>query len=82
MMPDHGPSMPTTPEVAPGATLRSEGHEKRIAALATVRQCELCGEERKQGSLLAATPGRRMWVCDDCQKMLLLRVDDKGTPGD
>jgi len=47
------------------------------------QRCELCGEERAQGKRHVAIPGEApMWICDDCERMLLLRVDDKGTPGD
>lgn len=46
-------------------------------------RCELCEEERASGTWLSVKPGGTpAWVCEDCQKMLLLRVDDHGTPGD
>jgi len=73
-----------TLRVSPRAVPKSEApDEKRASAFITLQQCELCGGERTDGKYLATIPGRpSIWACDDCQRMLLLRVDDKGTPGD
>ena len=47
------------------------------------RRCEICGEERIYGNWLAMKePQPPTWVCTDCQRMLILRVDDHGTAGD
>jgi hypothetical protein len=71
-----------------------EGHAKNSARIADrrgeasddscqLRQCELCGERARMGKYLGTVPGQpSIWACDDCQRMLLIRVDDKGTPGD
>jgi hypothetical protein len=73
-------TLKVAPRIVPTA---AAGEEKRATALATLRQCELCGEARPHGKYLGTIPGQpSIWACDDCQKMLLLRVDDKGTPGD
>lgn len=83
-MHDTSASLRGTLSVAPRAVPRSTaGDEKRAIAFTTLRQCELCGGERTHGKDLVTIPGQpSMWACDDCQKMLLLGVDDKGTPGD
>jgi hypothetical protein len=53
------------------------------ARQAVSRRCELCGEERIYGNWLATKAQQPpAWVCADCQRMLILRVDDRGTPGD
>lgn len=45
--------------------------------------CDVCGQIRQAGSFLATRPGAEpVWVCEDCQRKLLLRVDDTSTPGD
>jgi hypothetical protein len=68
------------PKIAPAS---AAGAEKRPTALATRRQCELCGGARPHGKYLGTAAGQpSIWACDDCQKMLLLRVNDEGTPGD
>jgi hypothetical protein len=83
-MHDTSASIRKTLKVAPKiVTASAAGEEKRTTVLAALQQCELCGEARPHGKYLATVPGQpSMWVCDDCQRMLLLRVDDKGTPGD
>jgi hypothetical protein len=49
----------------------------------TARRCDWCGEKRVKGKRLTAKKGQpAVWLCNDCQRMLLLRVDDQGTPGD
>jgi hypothetical protein len=69
-------------KVVPSAGPKAAAVDEK-AALTALQHCELCGGERRHGRLLVTIPGRpSIWVCDDCQKMLLLRVDDKGTPGD
>jgi hypothetical protein len=77
-------SMPKTVKAAPKKVPASTaGNEKRATAFPTLRECELCGEARPRGKYLGTVPGQpSIWACDDCQRMLLLRVDDKGTPGD
>jgi hypothetical protein len=59
--------------VSPGTVLGTPSGAKR---------CELCEEERTAGTWLSVKPGGTpAWVCEDCQEMLLLRVDDHGTQG-
>lgn len=54
-----------------------------IAQWLPVRICEVCGEERTRGNwLLVRQEQPRAWVCTDCQRMLVLRVDDHGPAGD
>jgi hypothetical protein len=75
-----GKTLKVMPKTVPAS---APGEEKRATALATPRLCELCGEARPHGTYLGTVTGQpSMWACDDCQRMLLLRVDDKGTPGD
>jgi len=46
-------------------------------------RCELCDQVRELGSVLVVKPGSdAVWVCQDCQRKLALRVDDESTPGD
>jgi hypothetical protein len=48
-----------------------------------VRLCDLCGEERSHGNWLKGQAGEPpVWVCEDCQRLLAVRADDKGPPGD
>jgi hypothetical protein len=48
-----------------------------------VRSCDVCGEDRTRGNwLLVKHEQPRAWVCTDCQRMLVLRVDDRSTAGD
>jgi hypothetical protein len=83
-MRDRSASLGGAPRVAPRAGPESgAGDRKQAIAFTTLRQCELCGGQRTHGKYLVTIPGQpSIWACDDCQKMLLLRVDDKGTPGD
>lgn len=68
------------PETVATAT---EADEQRAVPSSGHRYCAVCGERRAQGHRLVAIRGKSsLWVCNDCQRMLLLRVVDNGTPGD
>ena len=46
--------------------------------------CVQCGQRRVSGRLLAppaGDPAEGIWMCDDCQRKLSRRVDDKGSLG-
>jgi hypothetical protein len=50
---------------------------------ATVDDCEICARKSVHGKrLLIQASQPALWACEDCQRMLLLRVDDHGTAGD
>lgn len=57
-------------------------YEKKKVVHATTH-CELCRQPRETGSFLIVKRGEDpIWVCEDCRRMLELRVDDQGTAGD
>ena len=47
--------------------------------------CVQCGQQRSLGQLLTPpegiNPAEEIWMCDDCQRKLSRRVDDKGALG-
>jgi len=76
-------SVRTKPQVGQFVTYRSAAAPGTPIAVTAWQRCQLCGAERAHGDLLVTEPGKpEMWVCDDCQRMLLRGVDDAATPGD
>lgn len=46
--------------------------------------CMMCGQRQVPGGLLRPSegdPADKLWMCDDCQRKLARRVDDRGALG-
>lgn len=56
----------------------------KIQTSAAVETCGLCGQQRVRGSLLRVSgpdEAEAIWVCEDCQHKLTLRIDNEGVKG-